>query len=326
MKIRTMLFLVLNLFFVSQSYGACIKLDVPEEIVYLDMGTVLVSPNLNVGDIIAEKKFPFSEVNRAFHCNGGDILEAAINTSLFTSSNNKIHQTNVPGVGIKIARGTNFYPYNYTASRNNDVSIKADDFFVTLYKTAEFVGAGPLSSGNYTNYGPQGGGLSTSGLSTYMTAGGTTIVTPSCSVVSGAEQNVYLEPVSYTKLKTVGATTGDTNFSIRTRCSGGGEAVQDLDYAHVYMAFSGTIPSNLSNSDGVLINDVSSNGATGIGIQVLDSDKQALVFDKKYNAGSLALTGNYFYTFNYTARYYRYGSDIMPGAVESKMIFNITYE
>ncbi|WP_392562605.1 fimbrial protein [Orbus sturtevantii] len=159
-----------------------------------------------------------------------------------------------------------------------------------------------------------------------MTAGGTTIITPSCSVVSGAEQNVYLEPVSYTKLKTVGATTGDTNFSIRTRCSGGGDAVKDSGYRHVYMAFSGTTPSNLSNSDGVLINDVSSNGAIGIGIQVLDSNKKALVFEKKYNAGSLVLTGNYFYTFNYTARYYRYGSDIMPGAVESKMIFNITYE
>ncbi|WP_392562604.1 fimbrial protein [Orbus sturtevantii] len=328
MKLGVKFFLIFNLFFVAQCFAACTRYnDVPAGIVYIDMGTVIVNPNLNVGDVIAEKSFPFGEVGVAFYCYGGDMIEGAINTSLFISNNNKVYQTNVSGVGIKIARDRNIYPYNYVAQRERQINVVAGNIIVTLYKTAEFVGSGPLSSGNYTSYGIPGATLSTSALSSYMTEGGTSIVTPSCSVVSGAEQNVYLEPVSYTKLKTVGATTGDTNFAIRTRCSGGGEGVNDSSgYSHVYMTFSGTIPSNLSNSDGVLVNDISSNGATGIGIQVLDSNKQALVFEKKYNAGSLALTGNYFYTFNYTARYYRYGNNIMPGAVESKMIFNITYE
>ncbi|WP_392560597.1 fimbrial protein [Orbus mooreae] len=325
MKIVIKFFLILNLFFIGQSYATCTKLDTQPVILYLDMGTVVVNPNLKVGDIIAQQSFPFPETSNMFYCYSGDILEGMVNTGLFTTNSNKIYQTNIPGVGIQMARNTNIYPYDYVAKSNNNIFIAAGNFIVTLFKTSEIVGSGPLSSGNYTTYGPQGGGIATSGLTTYMSTNGTKIVSPSCSVVSGAQQNVYLEPVNYTKLKTIGATAGDTNFKIELKCSGGASINSGFD--NISIAFSGTIPSNLTNSDGVLANEVSSNGAQGVGIQVLDSNKSAVVFDKKYIVGSLASTEiSYYVTPNYTARYYRYGSSITAGLVESKMIFNITYD
>ncbi|WP_392562606.1 hypothetical protein RHO12_03735 [Orbus sturtevantii] len=143
MKLGVKFFLIFNLFFIGQCFATCTRYnDVPAGIVYLDMGIVIVNPNLNVGDVIAEKSFPFGEVGVAFYCYGGDMIEGAINTSLFISNNNKVYQTNVSGVGIKIARDRDIYPYNYQAVRTNDINIAEGQFIVTLYKTAEFVGTG----------------------------------------------------------------------------------------------------------------------------------------------------------------------------------------
>ncbi|WP_392563918.1 fimbrial protein [Orbus wheelerorum] len=327
MKLGLGFFLILNLFFITQSHAACTRIGNPGVTLYLDMGTVVVSPNLNVGDMIVQQSFPFSQTQTLFYCNAGDSLEAAINIGFVTNNSNKIYQTNIPGIGIQLLRNSddNLYPYIYKPKNSNNIYLAAGNFIVRLFKTSEIVGSGPLTSGNYTTYGPLGGGITASGLTTYMSANGTTIVAPSCTVVSGAQQNVYLDPVSYTKLKTVGATVGDTNFTIQLKCSGG--ASLNVGYDNISMAFSGTIPSNLSNADGVLVNNVSSNGAQGIGIQVLDSNKKAIEFDNKYIVGSLATPqDSYFLTSNYTARYYRYGTTITPGTVEAQMVFNMTYD
>ncbi|WP_392553492.1 fimbrial protein [Orbus wheelerorum] len=325
MKKLIKFFLLLNLFFITQSYAVCTRLDNPGIVLYLDMGIVVVNPNLNVGDIIAQQTFPYGETQILFYCNKGDYLEAAVNTALFTTNNNQIYQTNIPGVGIQLIRNNSTYPYMYAAKTTNNIYLPSGNFYVKLYKTAEAVGSGVLSSGNYTTYGPEGGGLAASGLTTYMSANGTKIVSPSCSVVSGAQQNVYLEPINNTKLTTVGSTAGDTNFKIELKCSGGSSVNSGFD--NISMAFSGTIPTNLSNADGVLANDADSSGAQGVGIQVLDSQKKPLEFEKKYIVGSLATSETvYFVSPNYIARYYRYGSSITPGVVDAKMIFNITYD
>lgn len=131
--------------------------------------------------------------------------------------------------------------------------------------------------------------------------------------------------MNYTQLKTVNSTAGDTDFSIQLKCSGGASA--NIGYDNVGLTFSGTIPSSLTNNNGVLINEVESTGAQGVGVQILDNTKTALVFDKKYTVGSL--TGpqsSYTIDTHYTARYYRYGSTITPGAVEAKLIFGVTYD
>jgi len=93
------------------------------------------------------------------------------------------------------------------------------------------------------------------------------------------------------------------------------------------MEFSGDIPPNLSSTDGVLVNSVNAGGAQGVGIQILDNQKKAIGFDKKYTIGSLAMPEtSYLINSRYIARYYRYGETITSGHVEAKMIFNIDYD
>lgn len=145
------------------------------------------------------------------------------------------------------------------------------------------------------------------------------------SDTSGAQQNVYLESVNYSELKAVGSTATDTDFTIQLKCTGG--ATTNVGYDNVELTFSGTTPSSLTNNDGVLVNEVESTGAKGVGIQVLDNTKTPLKLDSKYTVGSLTgAESGYNINTNYTARYYRYGSTISAGPVESKMVFAITYD
>lgn len=85
--------------------------------------------------------------------------------------------------------------------------------------------------------------------------------------------------VNYTLLKTTGSTAADTNFSIQLKCTGG--ATANVGYDNVELTFSGTIPSSLTNSDGVLVNKVESTGANGVGVQVLGNDKKRLNLIKR---------------------------------------------
>jgi len=325
---KFVLIFILTLFFIGKSYAVCTRNDTPGITQHLDMGTIVVSPNIKVGELIYQQSWPISQAKSLFYCTAGSSIDGNVNTSILTSDNNKIYKTNIPGIGIRLSRlveWENVYSYSYTVDKDNNVNLAASQFIVRLYKTDEYVGSGPLTGGLYTWYGPSGEGVSASGFTTYMSENGTTIVSPSCSVASGAQQNVYLETVNYTQLKTVGSTAGDTNFSIQLKCSGG--ASLSVGYDNVSLMFTGTIPSTLVNSDGVLVNDANSNGAQGVGIQVLDTTKKAIEFDKKYTIGSL--TGpqeSYYITSNYTARYYRYGNNITPGAVQAKMIFGINYD
>lgn len=324
-------FSIIGLFYVGQAYAVCTRTNVTGLKINIDMGRVVVSPNAKVGDVLSSKTWAVPQTDGVYTCTEGSTIDSGINTSVLTSQSSKIHLTNVPGVGMQIVRslnssGTqNSYPYTYTAPRNTSVNIGAGTFKVTLYKISEDIGSGPLTAGLYSWYKAPGAALSDSALDSTISEGGTIIVTPSCSVTSGALQNVYLDSVKYSDLSAVGSTAIDTPFSIELRCSGGGEL--NKGYDNVELTFSGTIPTSLTNSDGVLVNDVESTGAQGVGIQVLDGDKKPLKFNSKYTVGSLTgAESGYNIITNYTARYYRYANTISTGTVESKMVFSITYD
>lgn len=325
-------FLILILFYATYSKAECVRTTTtPTTMIRMYMGTVVVSPNLNVGDVIKQSSWSVGDTGDLFTCTTGSILTASINTALLTNNSDKIHQTNIPGVGMKLQRvsasgnSSATYPYMSTRSSSGGVYLTAGFFVMTLYKTDSYVGSGPLTSGTYSWYSPQGGGLAASGLNSYLNENDVVIVSPSCIVLSGAQQNVYLEPVNFTQLKTVGSTAGDTNFSIQLKCSGG--ASLNVGYDNIELTFTGTTPSSLTNSNGVLINEVESTGAQGVGVQVLDNTKKTLTFEQAYTVGSLAgPVSTFVIDTNYIARYYRYGATISPGNVEAKLIFGITYD
>lgn len=319
--------LFMGFFVVGKTLAACVVTGTPVSYT-TDLGRVVVDPSLAVGALIKEMTWTVGNNNQdMFLCStAGDLIYRDVVMTNLTGSNGTIYQTNIPGVGIQFQRGNNVYPGVYKSPQDNYIIyLSTGPFTVRLYKTAEYVGSGPIKAGAYTMYGPDSN-LSTSALTTYMSENGTVIVAPSCSVSGGSEQNVYLSSVNYKELKTIGATAGETPFSIQLRCSGG--ASVDVGYDNVNLTFSGTVPQGLNSTDGVLANSKnSSDAASGVGIQILDNSKQPLVFDKQYKVGSLAnASTDYLITSNYIARYYRYLDKITPGEIESKMIYNISYD
>lgn len=152
MKFVVKSLLMLSFFYTTYSQAVCTRTDLPTEVVQMDMGTIVVSPNLNVGDVIKELSVQLYDKGDVFKCTTGSILAAEINTALLTTDNNKIHRTNIPGVGMKLQRTSQSgntsatYPYSSTRQNNNSVYITPGYFVVTLYKIDTYVGSGPLTA------------------------------------------------------------------------------------------------------------------------------------------------------------------------------------
>jgi len=320
--------LFVSIFFISQAYAVCHRNNVPDTNLYLDMGTVVVSPNLAVGAEIKTETRTFQTIPSAFKCEKqNDPLHADVITTHLTLIGENIYQTNIPGIGVKfLIDNKTPFPFISKAKKDNaSINISGGPISMVLYKTAKYVGSGPITAGQYTRYGVQSD-PNGSPLNTYLSENGTIIVAPSCYVTSGVQQNVYLSPINHTQLNKIGATAGETPFFIQLQCSGG--SAIDSGYDNVNLTFDGSLPAGMKDIDGVLINsNTSSSGAQGIGIQVLDDSKKPLQFNKPYTVGSLAKNSNsYIVQSDYIARYYRYANKITSGKVESKMVFNITYD
>ncbi len=160
-------------------------------------------------------------------------------------------------------------------------------------------------------------------LETYLSANAITVVSPSCSVLSGKNMNVDVGSIRRTDLKGVGTTAGGKDFNIDLQCSGG---LSETGYANISTSFSGTLATSTTATMGALLNEKAGSGmAKGIGIQVL-KDGSPLQFNKKYTVGRLNNQETRYITIPLHARFYQYGPTTSTGEVESHMIFNLTYD
>lgn len=294
----------------------------------MQMGRVVVDPNLNVGDTIAEQTWDMRENSNAIYayCTANTPITASVTMSSLVPVGNKIYQTNVPGIGMKFHREGAVrmtYPDTFYAPRSSNYYLAGSKFILTLVKTAPVTGSGVIASGYYTSYGyiPNNNPF----LVTKLDAEAITIVSPSCQVEGGNEKNVYLDPIKRSQLNGVGTTAGEKNFDIRLICSGG---VSHTGFANVNIEFSGDVPDRMNNRQGVLVNqNKTSSGAAGVGVQVLErkADKP-LIFNNKYKVDTLSDRQTKYLDLNYRARYYQYEKSISAGEVNAKMVFNITYD
>ncbi len=316
--------------FLTASYASasCTRTSTRTYELNMQMGRVIVDPNLNVGDVIAEQTWEMRENANAIYanCKKGTVITAQVTMPTLTALSNKVYQTNVPGIGMKFHREGAVrmtYPDVFYAPNTSNYYLAGSTFILTLVKTAPVTGSGTIASGLYTSYGyiPNNNPF----LITKLDAHAITIVSPSCQVEGGQEKNVVLDPIKRSQLSGVGTTAGEKDFDLRLICSGG---VSVTGYANVNMTFNGDIPPSMSNNQGVLINQIqSSNGAAGIGIQVLEKEnKKPIMFNQIYKVGRLTDQQNKYLDLKYTARYYQYGQKTSAGEVNSKMVFDITYD
>ncbi|HBW3433090.1 TPA: type 3 fimbria adhesin subunit MrkD, partial [Klebsiella pneumoniae] len=215
------------------------------------------------------------------------------------------------------------YPDVYSSRVYNTTyySLEGSRFTLEIIKTAATTGSGTLAAGKYTSYDWESG--SNPILETYLSASAITVVSPSCSVLSGKNMNVDVGSIRRTDLKGVGTTAGGKDFNIDLQCSGG---LSETGYANISTSFSGTLATSTTATMGALLNEKAGSGmAKGIGIQVL-KDGSPLQFNKKYTVVRLNNQETRYITIPLHARFYQYGPTTSTGEVESHMIFNLTYD
>lgn len=93
------------------------------------------------------------------------------------------------------------------------------------------------------------------------------------------------------------------------------------------MTFDGNLAENTTVVQGVLRNDLKgANTANGIGVQILDKNHKVVEFRKAHPVATLTGEVTQFLNLAYFARYYQYLPQATAGAVQSHMVFNITYD
>ncbi|EGI25823.1 fimbria adhesin protein [Escherichia coli TA206] len=292
------------------------------------MGRVVVSPDLPVGAVIAQHSWTMpAGMGINYSCFGKNTFRASIVATGVTSIGNGIYSTAVPGIGIRFSRGGNkvniMYPGQYTvnADKKSDYRLEGSRFTVELIKTAAVTGSGPLAAGEYTSYDWEHGYNPI--LKTFLSANAVTVVSPSCTILSGRNMNVDVGSIRRSDLKGTGKTAGGKDFSIRLQCSGG---LSESGYASIHISFSGNPATGTETGQGVLLNEKTGSGmAQGVGIQVL-KEGTPLKFNSRYETGRLTSQGMRYISVPLRARFYQYAPDITTGEVESHMVFNLTYD
>jgi type 1 fimbria pilin len=323
------LFIVLMALGTTSSWAVCTRLSSPTVMLDMVVGRVVVPPDLPVGSVILTRDWTMSAPGGAsYRCTSGtNRFAAKIVAPGATDLGNKIYSTNVPGIGMRFSRG------------GATVNIVYPDVFSSRGIGYHQLFAGGIAlypgdnqnrgnhrqrhpgGGKYTSYDWESGGNPI--LETYLSANAITVVSPSCTVMSGKNMNVDVGSIRRSDLKGVGTTAGGKDFNIDLQCSGG---LSETGYANISTSFSGTLATSTTATMGALLNEKAGSGmAKGVGIQVL-KDGSPLQFNKKYTVGRLNNQEIRYITIPLHARFYQYGPTTSTGEVESHMIFNLTYD
>ena len=322
---RLTLFIGLLVLGTTSAWAACTRGPAPTVQLDMAIGRVVVNPDLAVGSVIATQNWTMpagTGVN--YRCSGTTVFKASIVATGVTDLGNKVYSTNVPGIGLRFSRGGStvniVYPGSFTTGGGN-FSLEGSRFTLEVIKTASVTGSGTLAAGKYTSYDWEYGNNPI--LVTFLSANAITVVSPSCTVLSGKNMNVDVGTIKRSDLNGVGTYAGGKNFNIELQCSGGLSA---SGYANIEASFSGTLATGTTVTRGALLNEkAGSSIAKGIGIQVLKSGVP-VEFNKKYNIGTLNNQETRYITLPFFARFYQYAAATSTGEVESHMIFNLTYD
>ncbi|EKT58283.1 fimbrial protein [Providencia sneebia] len=318
------------------AYADCRNINKNPVVINMEMGRVIVSPDLPIGSIIKEQDYPMPSNTPVYaRCTGGTPMDAIITATGMVEYANKVFSTNVPGIGLRFERKPKgsgnigmIYPDTYKIGGSSlsrpDVSLADSLFTLQVIKIAENTGSGTINAGEYTRYGYQVNSGGIPALIIKLTANAITIVSPSCKITSGQNQDVHLDTVRRTEFTGKGTTAGEKQFPINLLCNGGISISPDA--VSVNMTFYGDLASNTNPQDGVLANIAKSSAAQGIGVQILTAQKKILSLNKEYKVGELTTTNDKNINMNYIARYYQYGDKVSAGEVQAKMQFNITYD
>lgn len=295
---------------------------------FMDIGRVIVDSDTPAGAVVAKRSWTLRDTSTSYRCSGNNLFDSRVVMAGSQDNGNGVWSTNIPGIGLRFTlKNSAAMPLTYdnkttsNAGAGSDVTMKNATFTLEVIKTALLSGSGKIAGGQYTSFG--NASVGTSLFTTWMREGSLVIVSPSCRVSNATNFNVDMGSVSFSAFKGVGSTAGDHNFAINLQCPGGAGVAG----TRVNMTFDGNLADNTSVTQGVLRNEQKGqNVAIGIGVQVLDKDHKLIEFRKANPVATLTSDAAQSLNLMYFARYYQYLPQATAGAVQSHMVFNVTYD
>lgn len=311
--------------YASQSRAQCVLGEgIDKNVIVLNFGQVLVPLNAptSMETPIAEKRFRISHRGQILldcrNSQSAGALQGSIHKG--TQLSEKIYKTNIPGIGLRIgfrmweADGTLRFPMQHTVSKGSWTTSTSANWVIhaQLFKTESTTGNGSLEEGLYaTMYSadtPQ------NALQVIVSGRSTSIITPSCT--AAPTPAVQLGKVRKNLFSSVGSTAAEKSFDITLNCRA---AKPELNTVYLRM----DAKPDASGTPGVIALSPDANAAAGVGIQILDKDRQPVVY------GQSALVGvskDGVYTVPFHARYYQTASQVSAGVANGTATFTLEYK
>lgn len=244
-----------------------------------------------------------------FSCNGnGNGWGLVAPSEALLPANTNLFDTGTPGVGYRVLQNGNYiYAYPYLDLGNK--SWKEEDAV-----TIELVKTGPITDGSFVQ-GPlskfKAGADNNYIIDAVINlANRLTFIAPACQV-STTNVTVTLPTVTAQAFSGVGSVAGTKPFQIGLSCSSG---------AVVRITLDTTTP--VAGQPGVIA--PSSGGASGLGVQLLDSSGTTPV--QFGVAKTIGATPDGPLSLNYYARYYQTGSTVSSGLLGATATFTLSYQ
>ncbi|MDR2225459.1 MULTISPECIES: fimbrial protein [Providencia] len=231
---------------------------------------------------------------------------------------NKIAPSNIPGIGLSVqtaAIGDFDQVWGPSNPTKNPWEIFSTSWIITIKKTGQVTTSNTIRAGSVarltqTNSSP----VSTWYLTTLnMPANAIRINVLSCSLKSPVP-TINLGDWYDTQFPTVGSTSTEVDIPITLTCLAG------TNIKATITATSGTI----NATQGQLALSGGADKATGVAIQIVDTNKNPIPLNSKRTIRDNVAAGDYI--FGWKARYIKTADKITPGPANGTATINIRYE
>ncbi|WP_158621215.1 fimbrial protein [Dyella dinghuensis] len=252
-----------------------------------------------------------------------------------TFGNQPIYQTNIPGIGVVAWAGSQSqaFPANFNSvGAGSNYSWGTHRFYFSLVKTASVVGSGAITASSLPTVQYR---IGSNNLLVELgsASGSLNVITGTCAT---PDINVSMGTHLTSELTGVGSTTSQwvpVNIQLNN-CPAffGYWSSTNTDGAtSTALIGANSIQYSISPSNGVAnatngVMNLSSGGATGMGIQLTNTSNAPVQFNKATPSGlTLNQTSSANYTINLQARYYQTGTSITAGAANATATVTLTY-
>lgn len=232
-------------------------------------------------------------------------------------NSNKIVATNIPGIVLKVKMNNIGY-INIDYSNNDEgrkYVIANPAWVIEIIKTGRVTQSGLLKGGNLARM-VQNNTLPNNHqwiLSTLRIPVGAITVNSLKCTTKADNYNINLGTWYDTQFKNIGDVSQNVNIPLTLSCAAG------TNIKATVTSSAGYIDANTGK-----LNLSGSNRATGIGIQIVNSNNNPIKLNTKLNLQNNVPSGDYI--FNWKARYIKTGDKITAGTANSVATVNILYE